>query len=415
LLGAVALVALSGSGSGCTSASEELSREQARQQAAWNVLVAPAVRNGPRTFTWGAALVEMRTHNTKVRAADLDVSRASEALQQVRRSLIPTASFEAGYERLFTSQSNLSFEPFTFAGTLFFDVPGLFNYRVRYEAAVLTLTHARIVRETVWRGQVIALYRAAMEGRDLQEQAARMARAEAALDSLAGTAPGTAGRVRGDLAQADKDLAKLQGEWLAHTGEILGLPGVAIALSDEGLPPLPYGPADGRPRAEQLAKLPLRLAALDLLALRARQLGITLQQWPEIDASVSSPSIYESGPGQGSFWSPRQVLAGVDALWSLDTQGRHASDKRLLEGETAYRREVLEQEAASSAAKLRAALDGLAQTDRKLELVEQALASPQAAFHPELLDARKTLMAERLDWRLTIWFFDDTQWPKEST
>jgi hypothetical protein len=109
------------------------------------------------------------------------------------------------------------------------------------------------------------------------------------------------------------------------------------------------------------------------------------------------------------------VLAGVDALWSLDTQGRHASDKRLLAGETAYRREVLEQEAASSAAKLRAALDGLAQTDRKLSLVEQALASPLGAFHPELLDARNALMAERLDWRLTIWFFDDTQWPQEST
>jgi len=415
LLAAVAVVALAGSGTGCASSGVELAREQARQQSAWSALVAPARRDATRTLSWDAALEQMRGHNTKVRAADLDVSRAMEAVEQVKRSLIPTANFEAGYERLFTSGSNLSFEPFTFAGTLFFDVPGLFNYRVRYEAAVLTLTHARLVRETVWRGQVIALYRAMEEGRELQERAARLERAGSALDALAASAPNATAGERGDLAEAGKELSKRRAEWLARAGEVLGLQGARVEFSGTGVPPLPYGDPDGRPRAEQLAQLPLRLAALDLLALRARQLGITLQQWPEIDASVSSPTLYESGPGQGSYWSPRQLFAGVDALWTLDTQGRHASDKRLLAGETSYRREVLEQEAAASASKLRAALDGLARTDRKLEIVEQSLSSAGASFRPELLDARKSLLAERLDWRLTIWFFDDTQWPHVST
>ena len=122
-LAAAAIVALAGSGAGCASAGAELSREQARQEAAWKSLVAPAPGAAPVSFAWPAALERMRTHNTKVRAADLDVSRATEAVEQVRRSLIPTANFEAGYERLFTSGSNLSFEPFTFAATFFFAIP----------------------------------------------------------------------------------------------------------------------------------------------------------------------------------------------------------------------------------------------------------------------------------------------------
>jgi len=396
-----------GSSAGCASAGKELSREDDRQQAAWNVLVSPSSGSRARNLGWTAALEQLRHHNAKVLAADLDVARATEALKQVRRSLIPTADFEAGYERLFATGGNLGFEPFTFAANFFFDVPGLFNYRVRYEAAVLTLTHARLVRETVWREQVIALYRAVLDGRDLGDREARLARAGAAIDSLAATAPATAARERGDLADESRELERLRGEWTGRVSEILGLPGVAITLSDGDLPPLPYGPPSGRPDPSQLAQLPLRLAALDLLALRARQLGITLQEWPEIDASVSSPSIYETGP--------RQILAGVDALWAVDTQGRHASDKRILADETAFRREVLEQEAAASAAKLRSALDGLARTDRNLERIERALSSPDSTFEPELQDARRSLLADRLDWRLTIWFFDDSQWPHDST
>ena len=85
-----------------------------------------------------------------------------------------------------------------------------------------------------------------------------------------------------------------------------------------------------------------------------------------------------------------------------------------MRAKTAYRREVLEQEAASSAAKLRAALDGLARTDERLGLVERALAAPEGGFHPELLEA-KSLLADRLDWQLTIWFFDDLQRARFST
>jgi hypothetical protein len=116
--------------------------------------------------------------------------------------------------------------------------------------------------------------------------------------------------------------------------------------------------------------------------------------------------------GQSYVWSPRQVFIGVDSFWTLDTQGRHASDRRLLDGEMSYRHEVLEQEAAATAAKLRTALDGLAQTDRELDSVERTLASSDDSLRADLLDARETLISDRREWKLTLWFFDDTKWPE---
>jgi hypothetical protein len=395
---------------GCTSTDKELSLEQTRRQEAWTDLVSAPRQARPRSLGWTEALDQMRTRNAKMLSADLDVTRAAEALDQVKKSIIPTASFTAGYDRFFSSAANASFEPFTFAANLFFDVPGLFSYRVRYEAAILTLTHARLARESTWRGQVVALYRAALESAELRDRSSRLAGAEAALASLSATAPEAAEQERGELADRHRQLAKLQADWLGRAQELLGLPGVDITLAVESLPPLPYDRPSDRPAPERLAQLPLRVAALDLLALRARQLGITLQQWPEIDMEVSSPTVYQTGSGQTSTWSPRELFAGVNSFWTLDTQGKHASDKRLLAGESAYRREVLAQEAAAAAAKLRTALDGLAETDRRLEAVDRALSSPEAPLKPALIAAREELATDRREWRLTLWFFDDARW-----
>jgi hypothetical protein len=126
--------------------------------------------------------------------------------------------------------------------------------------------------------------------------------------------------------------------------------------------------------------------------------------------SMSSPTVFETGGGGNYTWSPRELFLSVDSFWTLDTQGRHASDRRLLEKEMTYRHEVLEQEASATAAKLQQALDGLARTDRRLGTVEQALASAGSSLRPELIRARQTLMADRREWSLALWFFDDAQW-----
>jgi hypothetical protein len=411
----LALAAFLSLGAGCVSTDKELAREESRRESEWKALVSPARPAAHRELSWPEALALVRGHNTKVRSADVDVVRAAEALDQVRKSLIPTASFEAGYNRFFSSSGSPSYEPFTFAATLLFDVPGIVNYRIRYEAAVLTLAHARLLRETVWREQVIALYRAALEGDELSQRALRLERAERAIAALAEGAPRAAARERGALAGEHREIGRERAEWLLRLGGILGAPGEDIAIARASLPDLPYAEPGRRPSVEAMARLPLKLAALDLLAIRARKLGITLQEWPEVDVNVTSPTVFETGPSQRNVWSPRQVFAGVNSYWTLDTQGHRASERRLMDGELTYRREVLEQEEKATAAKLTLALDGLRRTDRDVALVDEALARPGGAARRDLLGAREELQRERRDWTLTIWFFDDAQWTDDST
>lgn len=396
--------------SGCLSARRELAREQGDLETAWRRRVALAPPAHPETLDWDAALLRLRAENPKMRAADLDVLRASEALDQTRRSLIPIANFQTGYNRALRSADEVAFDPFYFAATLFFDVPGLVNYRTRYEAAVLAATRARLMRDFTWREQVVELYRQARADARLAGRMADLARQREAIDRLAASAPRTADeerrRILAQRTQLQSDRAQVQD----RLGDLLGLSGVTIEIAARGLPPLAYEQADHRPAPAELARLPLRLAAVELVALRARELGVKLQGWPEVNVSVTSPTLYQRNAGQNSYWSTQEVVAGVNAYWTLDTRGHRASEGRIAAAERAARHAVLELEADKIAAKLRAALDGLAGTDREVAALAQAIATAPREVRRPLEESLATVRDERSQWELVLWFFDDARW-----
>lgn len=395
---------------GCVSVQRELAREQAGLEQKWHAQVTQPVPTAPRVLTWEDALAQLRAHNPKVRAADLEVLRAEEGFAQTRRSLIPMANFQAGYNRGLKNGTADGFDPFYFAATLFFDVPGLINYRTRYEAAVLTLTHARLMRELAWREQVIELYRLARADAQFAARAHHYNRERETAAALAGAAPRTSAAERNRVATLEQRLATERADTQTRLGDILGLPGVELAVATADLPPLAYGSTAARPAPEQLAHLPLRLAAVELVALRARELGVKLRAWPEVDVSVSSPTIYRRNAGQSDYWSSQDVLVGINTFWTLDTQGRNASEARLAAAERTARHEALEQESARIVAKLHGALDGLNRTDAKLADVRQALVDAPAGIRAPLLTARDALEEERTQWALVLWFFDDARW-----
>ncbi len=396
---------------GCLSVKDELAREQVALGKSWETLAETG--RPARTLTWDEALAQVRAHNPKVKSSALEVLRAGEALDQVRRSLIPTVNLQAGYNRALDNGANAGFDPFYFATNLFFDVPGLVNFRVRHEAAVLTLTRARLMREMVWREQVTELYRLALANGRMEARTARVRRELEALDAVAGPAPRIAAQERNRVQALQTRLAGERMELQARLGDVLGLPGVPVAIAAGGLPPLRYEQAAGRPAPAQLAQLPLRLAAIDLVALRARQLGVRLRSWPEVTVSVSSPTIYRRTDGRDNYWSSSDVFVGLNTYWALDTQGRNASQARLAKAELANRRETLEQEAARMAAKLRLALDSLGRTDARLADLQRTLAAAPAAWRGAMLDSRDALEDERHEWQLVLWFFDDAGWPAE--
>ena len=251
-----------------------------------------AERPVPRTLTWEEALATVRAHNEKVRAAALEVTRAEEALDQVRRSLIPTADFDAGYDRAFGRGGAAGLNPFFFAADLFLDVPGLVGYRARYQAAQLTLLHARLAHDAIWREQVVELYRSSLAGARLAARADRLGREKSACAQLSAAAPRRAAAESGRIAALERSLAADRIEWQARLGGLLGQPGGELSIAAASLPPLGYDRPEDRPAASELAKLPLRLAAVELVALRARQLGVRLQAWPEANITVISPSLY---------------------------------------------------------------------------------------------------------------------------
>jgi hypothetical protein len=105
------------------------------------------------------------------------------------------------------------------------------------------------------------------------------------------------------------------------------------------------------------------------------------------------------------------VLVGTNAFWTLDTQGRQASQSRILDAELALRRQILTQEAERVAAQLRTALDRLQATDAEFASVETALRNAPARVRGDLVARRDALATERREWQTVLWFFDDTRWP----
>jgi len=396
---------------GCVSVRQELAHEQAGLEQAWRAQAAQPASQAPRSLTWEAALEQLRAHNPKVRAADLEVLRAEEAFDQTKRSLIPMADLQAGYNRGLKYGTTDGFDPFYFAATLFFDVPGLINYKTRYEASVLSLTHAQLMRELAWREQAIELYRLARADAKFAELAQHYNKRRATAAELAATAPRLAAAERSQVAALEQKLVAERAETQARLGDILGLPGANLVVTTEERPALAYETTTARPAPEQLAHLPLRLAAVELVALRARELGVKLRAWPEVNVSVSSPTLYRRNAAQNDYWSSQDVIVGLNAFWTLDTQGRNASEARLAAAERAARHEVLAQESARIVAKLHNALDGLSRTDTKLADVRQALVDAPAGVRAPLLAARDALEDERAQWALVLWFFDDARWP----
>jgi hypothetical protein len=397
-LGAALLVAGS---SGCLSVRDEFSREEKLRQEDWNRHHAAALTPAPALrLTWTDALTRLRAGNEKIRSADVDCLRAEENRKQVRRSLVPLLSLQGGFNQALTHGSDI--DPFTFAANVFFDVPGMVGYRLRHEAAELMVIRADLAREAVWREQVVELYRVFSQS---AQQAGEQREITRALDLAA--AP-DAGVFRTALERRKETAGLAQTELRSQLGQLLGAPELRFDCDAQDLPSLAYDTPAGRPAAENLAHLPLRLAAVELVALRARELGVNLQYWPEVSVYISTPALYRRSGGDDNFWSSRDLFIGSNVYWTLDTRGRNASQKRVIAAEAELRRNVLANESVRLSHRIEDALDALARTEERLAALPAN--APSTSLTASLESNRAALVAERREWQLILWFFDDTRW-----
>lgn len=383
---------------GCLSVQKKVNEEEGRQHQAWEKRQAPA-RAAKIDLTWDDALRRLRTGNEKLRAADVDCLRAAESLRQAQRSLIPLINLQTGYNRPLSGNGGI--DPFTFASSVFFDVPGMVGYQLRIEAARLVVLRADLGRELLWREQVIELYRRFLACAELSDELAAIAKAPADL-----SLPASLKNALAQKRQADDDALAAAGEKLR---ELLGDSELNFRCAKPSLPDPGYADARTRPDPARLARLTLRLSAVELVGLEARRLGLILEGWPELSVYVSNPVVYRYSGENDAFWSTRDVFAGANLNWSLDTRGRRAGQKRVLAAESSLRRRALEQEAARSAARLKAALDTLAETDANLARLPES--GPTTTIDSALKAERLSLSARRRECQLALWFFDDERWP----
>ncbi|HEY0944746.1 MAG TPA: TolC family protein [Opitutaceae bacterium] len=386
--------------SGCLSVKRELAAETQQTIASWEKRHSTAAKPTARVaLTWDDAVARLRTGNDKIRAADLDSLRAAENLRQVRRSLIPQLNLQAGYNRALDGHTTI--DPFTFAAGVFFDVPGMIGYKVRLEAAQLSAVRSGLARELVWREQMVELFRAFADNAQLAADLARLVEAEKA-------SPAAPQRFRAVLVQRRLAASSALAESDERVGRLIGEPAGVFACVASTLPVLGYEHAAERPAAAVLARLPLRLAAVELVALRARELGVNLQNWPELNVYVSTPAVYRRTGGEGAFWTTEDVFAGANVFWTLDTRGRRAGQKRLLAAEAAFRREALERESARLSRRIAHALAALSDTDARLAALPATTGA--SALDASVAAQRAALNSERREWQLVLWFFDDNRW-----
>lgn len=391
-------LAAAASVAGCLSAGKKLGEEEKHQQAAWEKRQA-ATRPQSVRLTWDAALLRLRSGNEKLRAADLDCLRAAESLRQAQRSLIPLLSLQTGYNRPLSGTSGI--DPFTFASSVFFDVPGMVGYRLRIEAARLVVLRAELGRELFWREQVVELYRRFRDCADREDE----------LDAIAKAAadPALPPTLRAELEQRRLNAASDLDRAAAKLRDLVGDNDLAFRCAAESLPALGYDNARVRPDPSSMARLTLRLSAVELVGLEARRLGLILEGWPELSVYVSNPVVYRYSGDNNSFWSTHDVFAGANVNWSLDTRGRRAGQKRIQAAEAALRRRALEQEASRASSRIRSAFDTLAATDADLASLPDN--APSSAVTSALAARRLALLDQRRECQLALWFFDDERWP----
>lgn len=395
---------------GCMQVAKELAHEERAARSIW--LEANAARATTPAqalpLTWPEAVARLETHNPKLRAAALERLRAQESYSQVPRSLIPTVNVLAGYNRSLRHGGTTGFDPFTFAINGFFDIPGILNYRARYAAALLGRLRTELAADLIRREQTVELYRTFLAAGMTQLGQSRLAHRRELADH-AGQ------RDRSALVAETSRLEREEAEWRGRLGELLGAPGTPWQPDPATLPTLAYGVDEPWPEPAALAQLPLRLAALDLVALRARRLGLELQGWPELNVYVTSPAFYQRSSGRESFWSTQDIFAGANVYWAPDTRGHRASERRILDAELAAGRAALVHEASRLADRLQTAIEQLRRLDAELAMLDAqttALGSRpgQSRLLARVAAQRAELVAGRHEGELVLWFFDDRRW-----
>jgi hypothetical protein len=410
---------------GCLSAPKKVEQKLPEIRAQWQADVARQSSLPSRSLDWNQALDLLRAKNLKLRAARASVTNSQELATQPYRDLIPTINLRSGVTRSLANVPSTSIDDVTFNIDSFFNIPGVVNFDSRVFAGRLAFLRAQAAYELAEREQTIELYKAFIAMQDQDQLVSELKSQRALAETVQKVDPLAAQVLIRDLASQELGLAKSGDALQTLLGDLLGDRSYQWKLTTNGLPDLAY---EKEPLqlsdTNRVARLQMRLVALELVRAWATIHGIKLQYWPELTIFVSGPSVFQRIGGQSHFWSSKDIQASADFFWTLDTRGIVSQQLRQTRRDQTLQEAQLRLDSQALVDKLLSAqkLSGSlrAQAEQLDELISVLDKIPQTIDFNTILQTAETtrsLRRQRFELHRNIaeldtlfWFVDEQKW-----
>jgi hypothetical protein len=317
------------------------------------------------------------------------MTNAVENVRQVFKDLLPTLNFRSGVSESIRELSTIGLDDVTFSIDSFFNIPGVVNMSTRLFGARLALLRAQTVYELAVREQTLELYKTFLDAQEHRELAAQLETEKAFAQAVQ----------RADAISGDALMRDINGRVLAHEKEGEGLQAKVSDLLGgrewrwnlitNGMPgfsydsaPLPLGDTN------RVAQLQMRLVAIEIAGAWAREVGIKLQYWPEVNVFVTGPALYQRVNGVTRSWRPDEIVLRGDFFWRIDTRGYVSRQLKQARREQILQLNQIQQ-------------DSLALVDKLLSLLD---------LYRNLREQDRKLRREIAELNALMWFVDEQKW-----
>ncbi len=420
-LAVVLLLALAG----CYSPNKKVASYYQDVQGQWQTNVARQMALPARDATWPEALRLLEERNLKLRRARNDVTNATENVRQVFRDLMPTLNFRSGISESINELGTTSFDDVTFSIDSFINVPGIVNMSTRLFGTRLALLRAKTVYELALREQTLELYKTFLDAQEHREAAAQLETERAFAQAVQRAEPLTGDGLLRDINTRFLSYEKEGDAMQTKVSDLLGGREWRWNLITNGMPAFGYDAAP-LPLADtnRVAQLQMRLVAIEMAGAWAREVGIKLQYWPEVNFFVTGPAVYQRVNGMTRTWKPEEIVLRGDFFWRIDTRGYVARQLKQARRDQALQLTQIQQDSLALVDKLLAAQrllagcrEQLTQVQRVLPLLEQAPLPADFAgilgmldLYRNLKDQERKLRREIAELNVLMWFVDEQKW-----
>lgn len=422
LLGLLLLSLLAG---GCLSPSKKVDKYYQNVQAQWQSNVQAQATLPVRNLAWDEAVQLLEERNLKLRRGRSDLTNAHENVRQVYKDLLPTLNLRSGIARSIRNIPTTGVDDVTFSVDSFLNIPGIVNMSTRLFAARLALIRAETVYQVSWREQVLELYKTILDAQDRRELAAQLETEKAFAQAVQRADPVSGDALTRDINGRLLAFQREEENQQTRISELMGGRGWRWNFLTNGLPtfsydaePLPLGDTN------RIAQLQMRLVAIEMTGEWAREVGIKLQYWPEVNFYVTGPALFQRVNGQTQTWRPDDIVLRGDFYWRLDTRGYVSRQLRQARRDQELQLAQIRMDSLTLINKLLSAQKMIALTREQLDQLHRVIplveGTPLPAdfagilssldLYRNLRDQERKTRRDLAELNAVMWFVDETKW-----